>query len=151
MTSAVRPRHEGGHRLSADDLAFRDAFAAGEIAPADFDHRSHVRLAYVHLAGRETDEALASVREALRAFLRHHGIDPAKYHETLTTAWVLAVRHFLERTPESASADAFIDMNPALLDSKIMLSHYSAGLLFSDGARAAWVDPDLEEIPRYGH
>jgi len=30
-----------------------------------------------------------------------------------------------------------------------MLTHYSAGLLFSADARARFVDPDLEEIPRH--
>lgn len=144
------------HRLSPEDRTFRVAFESGAIAPADFDHRAHVRLAYVHLAehrgggGRDAVAALEAVREALHGFLRHHRIDPAKYHETMTRAWVLAVRHFLERTPESASADDFIDRNPVLLDSEIMLSHYSADLLFSDDARARWVEPDLEEIPRYG-
>ena len=135
--------------LSPGDHAFKDSFESGAIAPSEFDHRSHVRLAYVHLAGRDTEAALVAVRDALLRFLEHHGIDPAKYHETMTRAWVMAVRHFLERTPDSASADDFIDRNPRLLDSRIMLSHYSADLLFSDAARARWVEPDLEEIPRH--
>lgn len=29
-----------------------------------------------------------------------------------------------------------------------MMTHYSAGLLFSDEARAAFVEPDLDPIPR---
>jgi hypothetical protein len=135
--------------LSDLDRAFLDAFESGAIAPSEFDHKAHVRLAYVHLAGRDTEAALGAVRNALRRFLAHHGIDPAKYHETMTRAWVLAVRHFLERTPDSGSADDFIARNPALLDSQIMLSHYSADLLFSDAARARWVEPDLEDIPRH--
>jgi hypothetical protein len=30
-----------------------------------------------------------------------------------------------------------------------MLTHYSAQLLFSDGARARFVEPDLDQIPRH--
>jgi hypothetical protein len=36
-----------------------------------------------------------------------------------------------------------------LLDSRIMLTHYSTELLFSDKARAKFVEPDLDPIPRY--
>ncbi len=136
------------HPVTAADLAFRDELAAGRIAPGAFDHRAHVRLAYVCLAGRSVDEALEDTRAIIRAFLAHHGIAPAKYHETLTRAWLLAVDHFMQRTPEAGSADDFITRNPVLLDSRIMLTHYSAERLFSDEARAEFVEPDVEEIPR---
>lgn len=137
------------HTPSADDLAFRAAFEAGSVAPADFGHRAHVRLAYVYLAESDVEAAVERMRAAIRGFLRHHGIDGAKYHETMTRAWILAVRHFMEKSGAAASADAFIEANPILLDGRIMLTHYSAGLLFSDDARARFVDPDLEEIPRH--
>jgi hypothetical protein len=138
------------HALSADDRDFRRAFETGALAPAGFSHRAHVRLGYVYLADSDgVESALERMRTALVAFLAHHGIPAAKYHETLTRAWILAVDHFRHRTPEAASADDFIDRNPALLDSKIMLTHYSAGLLFSDAARAQFVEPDLDPIPRH--
>jgi hypothetical protein len=47
------------------------------------------------------------------------------------------------------SADQFIDRNPRLLDAKIMLSHYSAEVLFGPGARAGFVQPNLAQIPRH--
>jgi len=34
-----------------------------------------------------------------------------------------------------------------LLDTKVMLIHYSAETLFSPEARASFVEPDLEVIP----
>ncbi len=37
-----------------------------------------------------------------------------------------------------------------MLDAKIMMTHYSAEVLFSDEARAEFVEPDLEPIPRHG-
>jgi hypothetical protein len=137
------------HELSNSDREFRAAFAAGAFAPADFTHRAHVRLAYVYLAESNVDLALERMRGALLCFLSHHGIPAPKYHETLTRAWVLAVDHFMYRSPETSSADDFIEHNPQLLDTRIMLTHYSAGLLFSDVARAAFVEPDLDPIPRH--
>ncbi len=137
------------HELSSADREFRRAFEAGAFAPADFSHRQHVRLAYVYLVDSDVNLALDRMRAALVCFLSHHGIPATKYHETLTRAWILAVHHFMHRTPEATSADDFIDRNPMLLDSKIMLTHYSAGLLFSDAARAEFVEPDLDPIPRH--
>jgi hypothetical protein len=137
------------HELSPGDREFRAAFEAGALAPAGFSHRAHVRLAYVYLAGGDDVAASERMRAALVAFLAHHGIPAAKYHETLTRAWILAVHHFMHRSPETASADEFIERNPLLLDTKIMLTHYSAGLLFSDAARAEFVEPDLDPIPRH--
>lgn len=137
------------HQISPDDVQFRQDFEAGRLSPADFDHRAHVRLAYVYLV--EADDAAASdrMRSAILTFLDHHAIEVSKYHETMTRAWLLAVRHFMERTPEVGSAEAFIEATPLLLDSGIMMSHYSTGLLFSDRARADFVEPDLDGIPRY--
>jgi hypothetical protein len=50
---------------------------------------------------------------------------------------------------EAVSADDFINRTTILLDSRIMLTHYSADRLFSQHARAAYVEPDLNPIPRH--
>ena len=137
------------HNLSKNDREFRAAFEAGAFAPADFSHRAHVRLAYVYLAESDVNLALERMRAALLTFLCHHDIPASKYHATLTRAWILAVDHFMHRSPAS-SADDFIERNhPLLLDSKIMLTHYSADLLFSEHARAEFVEPNLDPIPRH--
>jgi hypothetical protein len=137
------------HHLSSGDIEFRAAFEAGAFAPADFSHRAHVRLAYVYLAESDVSLALERMRAALLTFLCHHDIPASKYHATLTRAWVLAVDHFMHRSPAASSADDFIERNPILLDSKIMLTHYSADLLFSDQARVQFVEPNLDPIPRH--
>jgi hypothetical protein len=137
------------HALAPDDRRFRVDFEEGNVLPARFDHRAHVRLAYVYLVEHDADTATSLMRDALRRFLVRHGIDADKYHETLTRAWILAVRHFMARSTAAASADAFIDANPLLLDSKIMMTHYSAELLFSSDARARFADPDLDPIPQH--
>ena len=85
----------------------------------------------------------------LLTFLETLGIDTSKYSETITRAWVLAVRHFMEGSPICTSSDEFIAWNPGILDPKIMLTHYSAETLFSDEARANYVEPHLSRIPQY--
>lgn len=136
------------HSLAPADRSFRARVESCEIAPSAFDHRAHVTLAYVYLAEQDTERAYELMRDTLLTFLDHHGVERSKYHDTLTRAWIMAVRHFMERSSRAESADAFIAANPSLLDSKIMMTHYSAELLFSDEARQRFVEPDLDPIPR---
>ncbi len=137
------------HSISSQDRDFRQRFEAGEIAPEHFDHRAHVRLAYVYVTELGTDGAHLAMRNSLLAFLERNGVETSKYHETITRAWILAIRHFMERTPGATSADDLIERNPELLDSKIMLSHYSVEALFGEEARAQFREPDKDPIPRY--
>ena len=136
-------------RATQDDLQFKDQVESCEFPLADFNHRAHLRLAYVYLTENDTDRSTELVRTTLRSFLLHNRVDPSKYHETLTRAWILAVHHFMNRAEHANSADEFIDANPQMLDARIMMTHYSAELLFSDEARAAFVQPDLDPIPRH--
>ena len=137
------------HILSPADTQFQRAFESFEIAPSAFDHAAHVRLAYVYLCQHPAEAAAGRMKQALLAFLEHLGVGPAKFHETITKAWIMAVRHFMECSARAASSTEFIAANPRLLDAKIMLTHYSAELLFSPGAREEFIQPDLSAIPEH--
>ena len=137
------------HRLSDDDHQFQIRFEAGDFPPAEFDHRAHIRLAYVYLSQHDADTAHELMRNALRTFLQSLGLDLSKYHETMTRAWILAVQHFMTLGPDCTSSAVFIAEHPMMLDSSIMMTHYSAELLFSDEARARFVEPNLAPIPRH--
>src|SRR5580765_5341691 len=105
MTRPARP-----HELSPEDRDFRSAFEACALATSEFTHEAHVRLAYVHLVELDVESAVQRMREGLLRFLEHHGLPRSKFHETITRAWVLAVRHFMERSTSTSSAD-FIARN----------------------------------------
>jgi hypothetical protein len=139
----------GQHELSREDRTFRSAFEAHTITPSQFTHEAHVRLAFTYLAEYDVESAAERMREALLSFIERNDIPRAKFHETITRAWVLAVRHFMDRSTSTGFAD-FIARNPELLDSKIMLTHYSARALFSSDAREKFVEPNLDPIPRQG-
>lgn len=138
------------HQASDADRKFRLAFEACTIAPSEFNHEAHVRLAYIYLTEGDADSAVQKMRDALLKFLEHNTVPRSKFHETLTRAWVLAVQHFMNKSTITSAAD-FIATNPELLDSKIMLTHYSASVLFSADARASFVEPDLDPIPPLEH
>jgi hypothetical protein len=137
------------HELSQKDRCFRAAFEAHTVTPSQFNHEAHVRLAYIYLAEHDVESAIQKMREALLSFIEHNGIARSKFHETITRAWVLAVRHFMDTSASSSSTD-FLAKNQELLDSEIMLTHYSASVLFCSDARTSFVEPDLDPIPRRG-
>lgn len=139
------------YEITQEDLAFKNDVESCSFHVPDFDHRAHLRLAYIYLAQTNSpNESVKLVRQALVGLLKHAGIDPSiKYHETLTEAWLLAVHHFMHHTSNASSADDFIDQNTKLLDSKIMHTHYSKDVLFSEAAKTTFIEPNLEKIPRY--
>ena len=135
------------HHTSLEDNLFRSAFEALRVEQGEFDHSAHIRLAYVYLCEHAVDGAVARMKRALLAFLTHLGIGESKYHETITRAWVMAVDHFMKQSDACASYADLVRLNPQLLDSKIMLTHYSADVLFSPAARQAFVEPNIQSIP----
>jgi hypothetical protein len=137
------------HMISEEDMAFQQSFELFKVAPAAFDHSAHVRLCYIYLCQYSVDEASQRMKDSLLAFLGHLGAGDSKFHETITRAWVMAVRHFMEESPGTASAQEFVAANPRLLDTSIMLSHYSAEVLYSQHAKSSFVQPDLASIPRH--
>ena len=131
---------------SESDRQFQREFEAGRIPPGEFNHVAHLRLVYVYLVEGGLLHAEQRMRESLRNFISANGIASTKYHETLTRAWVMAVCHFMQRKC-SLSFSEFAANSQPLLDSKVMLTHYSAEALFSEHARARFVAPDLQAIP----
>lgn len=96
-----------------------------------------------HLASPD-DESFRRAFEALR--VAPGSFDHAA-HVTITRAWVMAVDHFMKRSDPCTSCAELVRRNPQLLDRTIMLTHYSAELLFSSSARHAFVAPDIQSIP----
>ncbi len=135
------------HQLTEADLEFAQRFASGEMAPADFNHLAHLRLACIHLASEGPDQAVITFSDALLAFLDHHGIDAGKFHVTLTRAWVRATWHFMQRLGDTAGSEDFLHRATVLHDPQIMLTHYSRHMLFSAEARERFIPPDLQPIP----
>lgn len=135
------------HALSEEDLVFQREFEAGIFKPENFNHRAHLRLAYVHLARHGVPAALPRFRNTLLTYLSHHGVSTHNYHATLTQAWLQAVWHFMVKGGATASAAEFLDRSPDLLDAKVMLTHYSREVLFSQLARESYIEPDIEPIP----
>lgn len=123
-------------------------FESCELPPAGFDHARHLAVALV-LLRRLDDEgaALERVRAGLARYLAAHGVDPHKYHETVTAFWVRRVRAFVERAGRGRSlAELANGLTRECADSRLVYDYYSRALMETEEARTRWVDPDLKAL-----
>lgn len=110
--------------MDYSDSEFLAAFDSGTLA--EFHHRDHVRLALLYVQKYGMPAAEQHMAASVRRFAEQAG-QPAKYHHTMTIAWVrLAAR---------------------LLNKSALDQYYSRTLLQSDLARQTWVEPDLAQLP----
>ena len=137
------------HNLNDDD--FIRAFEAGDISLADWDHRGHVRYAWIALEVEPRfDRAMDRIRCGLKTHLQmaiEAGENPEfGYHETITRFWLRLVETTRAAGPACAGSSAFCDANPGLLDKTLLGRHYSRQLLMTDAARRGYAEPDLAPV-----
>ena len=127
------------------DAELTRALERGEIANEGFHHASHLHVAWVYLAeSSSVQQAADKMRQTLRRFAAAAG-KPEKYHETITLFWV----HLLAGAQAVSRAERLEDIvhgNPQLLEKNFLLAYYSTERLFSDEARASWMEPDLKPL-----
>jgi hypothetical protein len=127
------------------DTEFARAFEDGSVTPAEFTHLAHVRVAWVYLnESASMEDALPRMRDAIRRFAAAAGATQ-KYHETITVFWMRLLADVRARGAAGELAGV-LHAHPALADKELPLQYYSRGRLFSDEARAAWVEPDRQSL-----
>ncbi len=125
--------------------AFARAFEHGSVTPAEFDHVAHVRVAWVYLReAASSEEALTRMRDGILRFAAAAGASN-KYHETITVFWMRVLENVKARGASGELADV-LRAHPALADKDLPLQYYSRERLFSDEARAAWIEPDRQPL-----
>jgi hypothetical protein len=122
-----------------NDREFIDAFTAGQLAPAGFDHRAHLRAAFLLLRAYPFLEACIAMRDGLQALAGKLG-KPDLYHETVTVAFMALVA---QRVPAAAEdGESFIARHPELCERGLLDAYYSTALLASSAARTTFALPD---------
>lgn len=129
------------------DDEFLASFRACTLPPEQFNHAGHIRLAWIHLQRHGFGQAVDGTCSGIRAYAAHLGAAD-KFHATITVALMHLMR-------AGGGADTgmswyqFVNANqPLMHDARACVArHYSAQLLSSDAARAAFVAPDLAPLP----
>ena len=127
------------------DTEFTRAFENCTLPEDQFRHRDHIRLAWIYLRDYGREHAARRIAESIRRYAAHHG-KPDRYHHTITIAWLELVSAVRESLPESATFEDAVACWPKLLQKATLAEYYSSGLLESDAARKAFVEPDLKPL-----
>lgn len=132
-----------------DDPTLLDTFGRAAVLEADWTHRAHLRIAWLHLGLHSLDVAHVLVRVGIIRLNAAQGLveTPTRgYHETLTRVWLCLVASLRKSHPHETSG-AFVDACAEALTSAAVLRHYSRDRIMSVEARARFVEPDLSPLP----
>ena len=111
-----------------------------------FRHRQHINLAFLAVRRYGMPEARARICDWIQRIAAYERA-PQKYHHTVSRAWVEIVAHHVDADPDCADFGTFARRNPALLDKRLLRTHYRSSTLAADPARRGWVEPDLVPFP----
>lgn len=143
MTRKVKPFYETDEEVQEVVRKFESC----ESRPSEFDHRAHLTVALCYVLRFREDEALARMRDSLANFIRTHGVDPNKYHETLTVFWLKRVRAFAEHAaPDRPLHKLANELADECGNARLAFDYYGSELIDSERARRSWVAPDLRPL-----
>jgi hypothetical protein len=146
--SAPQPTAPPAVPLAAADVAaFIAEFEARCLPKSRWTHQAHLLVGLWYLWRHPPDEALAIVRERIRAHNEAVGTpntDDSGYHETITRLYLGGIAAHRQRHGEAEFGDCLRQLlRSPLADSGWPLQFYTRERLFSVAARRHWVEPDL--------
>jgi hypothetical protein len=137
-----------------DDDAFLRRFEACGFRHEEWNHRCHVRMAYLYLRAHPFDEAVRRIRDGIQALNASHGdkvptdVVDRGYHETLTVAWARIIGAAVARWGAETDFDSFAAKHPHLLQRTLTRMFYSRERMMNWTAKREFVEPDLLGLPQ---
>ncbi|MFZ0008262.1 MAG: hypothetical protein WAK94_08515 [Steroidobacteraceae bacterium] len=126
--------------MMTDDCPELVRFVRGEIDPAVFPHREHVRMAFEMLRRHDFAETVLHYSRALRAMSAKAG-KPQAFNQTVTIAFLSLLAERIE-LGNTADFTAFVRDNADLLDKCALTRWYRPERLASEAARNTFLMPD---------
>ncbi len=120
-------------------------FEDATISRDAWKHAEHLTVALHYVSLHDMETAAAKMRDGIFKLLGAFEVDLTKempYHETLTMFWMLTVADFNEMKNGTSLLEKANEL-VATYDKDYPLKFYSREFLFSDEARAAFVEGDL--------
>lgn len=128
------------------------SFEDGTISRDKWKHAEHLTVAFYYAKNSPLlDEATDKMRGGIFNLLKSFGVDLEKempYHETMTRFWMKLVYDFAKVRNGYSIVETANLIVENFGDKDLPLKYYSRELLFSDRARAEFVEPNLEEFSR---
>ncbi|HEV7701635.1 MAG TPA: hypothetical protein VGO43_15500 [Pyrinomonadaceae bacterium] len=123
-------------------------FEDATISRDKWKHAEHLTVALHYLTEHDMETATAKMRDGIFRLLKAFKVDLSKempYHETLTIFWMRTVAEFNASKNGTSLLDKANEL-VAKYDKNYPLKFYSREFLFSDDARARFVEGDLAEL-----
>ncbi len=136
------------------DAEFLASFEDCSLTLEQWDHRAHVKVAYLYLERNSFADALSRIRDGIKKFNAAHDVPDGPlmgYNETTTVAFVHLVAATMAAYAEYcpvASADEFCDQDSQLMSRHILRLFYSPKRRSHPDAKERFIKPDLAELPR---
>jgi hypothetical protein len=121
-------------------------FEDATISRDAWKHAEHLTVALHYLSLHDMETATAKMRDGIFKLLKAFEVDLTKempYHETLTIFWMRTVADFNATKNGTSLLDKANEL-VATCDKDYPLKFYSREFLFSEEARAKFVEGDLE-------
>lgn len=137
----MRAKYESEKEIAELVRSFEEA----TISRDAWRHAEHMVVALHYLSLHDVETATVKMRDGIFGLLKAFAVDLSKempYHETLTTFWMRTVADF----NASKNGETLLEKANELVelyDKDYPLKFYSREYLFSDAARAKFVEGDL--------
>jgi hypothetical protein len=132
----------------SDVLGLVRSFEDATISRDAWKHAEHLVVALYYLTHHDLDDAYAKMKSGILHLLeKGFEVDLKKempYHETITLFWMRTVAEF----NASQNGASLLDKANEVAykwDKDYPLKFYTREVLFSDEARAGYVEPDIEK------
>ena len=137
-------RYKDENEIAKVVRTFEDA----TISRDDWTHAEHLTMALHYLCLHNIETATDKMRTGIFKLLKAFEVDLTKempYHETLTIFWMRTVADFNASKNGTSLFDKANEL-VAAYDKDYPMKFYTREYLFSDEARAKFVESDLKQI-----
>jgi hypothetical protein len=132
--------------MQLDDQTFLKRFALRDLGPEYFDHRGHLRMAWLHLKHYPVEKAIQLVCDGIKQLAIQFGA-PDKFNHSLTEALMRIMHKRIRLNPQQTFEEFLQHNREMVLDAQGLLAkYYSLQHLNSDAARQGWLPPDIKTL-----
>ncbi len=137
--------------LSDDELLI--AFEDTALPFAEWNHRTHVRMAFVYLSRFDLESAIGRMRTGVKHYNAAHQVPDtlaSGYHDTTTQAFMRLIQQALRERGPFRSSGEFCARHPELADRRVLLCYYMRDRIVSREAKHEFVTPDVTPLTQSG-
>ena len=119
-----------------------------------WDHRAHIKVAFLYLREYPFDVALEKIRTGVMAYNAANYVAESQfegYNETTTCAFMHLIHSTMKAYGEmfaTQDAKSFCETHPQLLSKYLLRLFYSPEQRGHPDAKTCFVEPDLAQLPK---